>query len=110
MKKIFSLILFILTLAIFALDIYVSIAGAVDVRNHYDELVASGASGHEFLGVRMGIDILAFGVGLISVIGGVISRVSRKIAQHQAVRIASAVMCPLFLLPIFISFLILTCG
>ena len=108
MKKIFSLILFILALAIFALDIYVSIAGAVDVRNHFDELVASGASGHEFLGV--GIDILAFGVGLISIIGGVISRVSRKIAQHQAVRIASAVMCPLFLLPIFLGFLILTCG
>lgn len=105
MKKFFSLVFFILTLAVFALDIYFGIAGALDVNNQIAELAARGASGHEYLGV--GTDILMFGVIFISIVGGAISLISWKIAQYKAIRITSAVMCPLFLLPIFISAVIL---
>ena len=106
MKKIISLILFILAVAVFIFELYFSIAGAVNVNNRLAELAARGASGHEYLGV--GLDILVFGVILISIVGLVLAIISWKIAQYRAVRIVSGVLCPMFLLPIFVSAVILT--
>ena len=106
MKKFFSLIFFVLAIAVFTFDVYFSIAGAIDVNNQLAELAARGASGHELLGV--GLDILVLGVILISIVGFILAIISWKIAEYRAVRIISGVICPLFLLPIFISALILT--
>ncbi len=106
MKKVVSIFFFTLIIAVFMFDLYVAIAGAIDVNNSLAELEARGAGGHEYLGV--GLDILVIGVGLLSVAGFVISLISWKIAQYRLFRVVSAVMCPLFLLPIFVSGLILT--
>ena len=106
MKKFFSLVFFLLVIATFIFELYFSIAGAIDVNKQFAELAARGASGHELLGV--GLDILFFGVVFIAIVGFVISLISWKIAQYRVVKIVSGVLCPLFLLPIFISALILT--
>ena len=105
MKRILSIVLFMLAIAVFMFELYFSIAGAIDVNKQFAELAASEASGHELLGV--GLDILVFGAVFISIIGFVIAVISWKIAQYRAIRIASGVLCPLFLVPIFIP-LILT--
>ena len=105
MKKFFSLAFFILVIAVFLFELYFSIAGAVDVNKQFAELAAREASGHELLGV--GLDILVFGIILISFVGFVLSIISWIIAQHRAVRIISGVMCPLFVLPVFMVALIL---
>ena len=106
MKKFFSLVLFVLVIALFIFELCFAVAGAVDTNNQLDELAARGAGGHELLGV--GLDIIVLCVVFFSIIGGVISLVSWKVAQYQVIRIASAVMCPLFLVPIFTAALILT--
>ena len=110
MKKVisyfFSYFFFVLMIAVFIFELYFSIVGAIDINNQLAELAAREASGHELLGV--GVDILVFGVVFLSVVGLVVSLVSCKIAQSRVVRIVSAVTCPLFLLPIFVSALILT--
>ena len=106
MKKVISYFFFVLMIAVFIFELYFSIAGAIDINNRFAELAAREASGHELLGV--GVEILVFGVVLFSVVGLVISLVSCKIAQSRVVRIVSAVTSPLFLLPIFVSALILT--
>ena len=105
MKKFFSLAFFILVIAVFLFELYFSIAGAVDVNKQFAELAAREASGHELLGV--GLDILVFGIILISFVGFVLSIISWIIAQHRAVRIISGIMCPLFVLPVFMVALIL---
>ena len=104
-KKLFSLFSFFLIFAIFVFDMYWGIAGAINVNNHLAELEARDASGHEILGV--GLDILVLGVIFVSIIGCTISLVSWKIAQRKVIRISSAVMCPCFLIPIFICAIIL---
>ena len=106
MKKFFSCVFLILAIVVFIFELYFSIAGAIDVNNQFAELAARGASGHELLGV--GLDILVFGIVLFSILGFVFAIISWKVAQHRVVRIISGVMCSLFLLPIFISALILT--
>ncbi len=106
MKKVISYFFFVLMIAVFIFELYFSIAGAIDVNNEIAELVARGASGHEYLGV--GADVLVLGVIFLSVVGFVISLISWKIAQNQVIRIVSSVLCPLFLLPIFICTLVLT--
>ena len=105
MKKAFSLVVFALMITVFLFDIYICISGAIDVKDQLAELAAREAGGHELLGV--GLDILVFGVVFVSAVGGIISFISYKIAQFKAMRIASAVIIPLFLLPIFISAIIL---
>ena len=105
MKKAFSLVVFALMITVFLFDIYICISGAVDVKNQLAELAAREAGGHELLGV--GLDILVFGVAFISTGGGIISLISYKISQYKLIRISSAVMIPMFLLPIFISAIIL---
>ena len=106
MKKIVSIFFFILMIAVFIFELYFGIAGVIDVNNAYAELEAREASGHEYLGV--GLDILVIGVGFLSVVGFVISLISWKIAQNRVIRIVSAGMCPLFLLPIFVCGAIFT--
>jgi hypothetical protein len=106
MKKVFSWMFFILTLAVFVFDTYVAISGAIDVNRQLAELAAREASGHELLGV--GLDILVFGVVLVSAVGVSISLISWKIAWCKAIRVISAVMCSLFLFPIFAVATIMT--
>ena len=105
MKKFFSLVFFILTIAVFIFELYISIAGAIDVNNQLVELAARGAGGHELLGV--GLDILVFGLVFISVVGFVISYISWRIAQNRVIRIVSAMTYPMFVLPIFVCAIIL---
>ena len=93
-------------IVVFIFELYFGIAGAIDVNNAFAELEDREASGHEYLGV--GLDVLVIGVCFLSIVGFVISLVSCKIAQGRVVRIVSAVVCPLFLLPILVSALILT--
>ena len=93
-------------IAVFIFELYFSIAGAIDVNAQLAELEASGESGHALLGV--GTDILVFGVVLLSVLGLIISLVSCKMAQNRVVKMVPTVTCPLFLLPILVSVLILT--
>ena len=76
-------------------DIYITVAGAIDVRNQYDRLEASGASGHEYLGV--GIDILIMGVALITFVGMILSFVTLTIAQSSLIRIVSGTLFLLFI-------------
>ena len=106
MKKVFSWMSFILMITIFVLDMHIGILGAIDVNHQLAELAAREASGHELLGV--GLDILVFAVVLVSIVGGVITLISWKISQYKTIRIISAFMFPLFLLPIFITAIILT--
>ena len=108
MKKMVSVLCFIVALVIFAADMYFGIAVSIDVKLQFAELAAKGASGHELFGV--GLDVLVFGVLLLSIIGGVTALISRKLAHCKVVKAASAIICPLFLLPGCISILILSCG
>lgn len=105
MKKVFSLVFFVLTVAVFIFELYSAIAGAIDVNNQLAELAARGAGGHEILGV--GADILVFGLIFLSTVGFIFSVISFIIAQYRAVRIASALLCPSFLLPLFVCGVIL---
>lgn len=105
MKKVVSIFLFILMIAVFIFDLYGAIVGAIDVNNAFAELEARGASGHEYLGV--GLDVLVMGVIFLSIVGFVISLISRKIAQNRVIRMVSSMLCPLFLLPIFVCAVIL---
>lgn len=106
MKKFFSLVLFILAIAVFIFELYFSISGAIDVKNQLAEWEASGESGHALLGIPL--DILVFGVVFLSAVGFIISLVSWKIARNRVFRIVSAVMYPLFLLMPIVIALILT--
>ena len=106
MKKVLSCFFFALMIAVFIFELYFSIAGAIDVNAQLAEFTASGESGHALLGV--GTDVLVFGVVLLSVLGLIISLISCKMAQSRVVKMVSAMICPLFLLPILVSALILT--
>ena len=97
MKKVFSIILFTVVIAVLLFDLYFGIAGAIDVKNQLAELAAREASGHEYLGV--GVDIVWFGVLFISTVGFIIAIISWKIAQFRVVKIASGVISALFLIP-----------
>ena len=105
MKKFASIFFFILAIATFLLDLFGTIAGAIDVKNQLAELAARGAGGHELLGV--GLDVLVFATVLISIAGFIAALVSWRIAQYRTIRIMSCVLCPLFLLPIFTCAMIL---
>ncbi len=105
MKKFFSLIFFVLAIAVLIFELYFGIEGAIDVNNQFAELAARGASGHEYLGV--GLDILVLGIIFLSIVGFIFAIISWKIAQYRVVRIISGVLCPLFLLPVFIVAIVL---
>lgn len=49
-----------MAIAVFVVELYFSIVGAIDVNKPFAELAERGASVHEILGV--GLDILVFGV------------------------------------------------
>ena len=106
MKKVISVILFILMIAVFIFEIYVGISGSIAVKRQYDELEARNASGHEYWGV--GVDILVFALIFLSVVGGTISLLSWKFGQNQVIRTVSVVTCFLFLFPIFMVGAIMT--
>ena len=108
MKKLISITLFILIIALFIFDLCFSIIGAFDVKNQLAELASRGASGHELWGV--GIDILTFAVIIISIVGGAASLFSRKVAQYRLIRTVSSVLCPMFFLPGCIAAIIVSLG
>ena len=98
MKKVFSIVFFVLAVTAFLYAMYVSVAGALDVNCQLAELAAREASGHELLGI--GLDILVFWLALVSVFGLAIAIISWKIAQYRVVRMISGFLCPSFLLPL----------
>lgn len=104
MKKVISWILFILTVIIFVFDMYITIAGTIDVKNKIEMLVEMGRGGMEYMAV--GADILLVGVVLISVVGSILAIVCWKTAQNRVIRIISVTLYLLFVLPIFFFFCI----
>ena len=99
MKKVFSWIFFVLTILVFAFDLYFAIAGAIDVQKNLDKLAATpGASGVDYLGV--GIDVVVFGVFAISIIGFVTAIISCKISQNRVMGMISHIALACFALPI----------
>lgn len=99
MKKVFSWIFFVLTIFVFAFDLYFAISGIIDVQKNLDKLAATpGASGVDYLGV--GADVLVFGVIAISIIGFIFSIISCKISQNRVMSIISYIALACFSLPI----------
>lgn len=99
MKKIFSWVFFVLTIFVFAFDMYFAIFGAIDVQKKLDKLAATpGASGVDYLGV--GVDILVLGVVAISIIGLVFAIASCKITQNRVMTILSYIALTCFSLPV----------
>ncbi len=102
MKKVFSWIFFVLTIFVFAFDLYFAISGTIDVQKNLDKLAATpGASGVDYLGV--GADVLVFGVIAISILGfifSIISIISCKISQNRVMSIMSYIALACFSLPI----------
>ena len=105
MKKAISYFCFALMIIVFIFDLYIAISGAIDVKNTLDELIARETGGIEYWAV--GEDILLLMLGFILIVGAAISIISYKTAENRVVRTVSAVMCPSFLLPIFIAALII---
>lgn len=105
MKKLFSTVFFTLTVAVFVFTCSFGIAGAVDVKQQLAALAAREASGHELLGV--GLDILVLGTAFFTALGVAMAVISWRIAQHRVVRTVSALLCPLYLVPILVSACIL---
>ena len=95
MKKVISWVLFILTIAIFLFDIYFAVAGAIDVKFHFEEIVAEGGSGVDFFGV--GVEILAMGIVLLTFVGLIFAAFSLKFAQKRVIKIISLVLVLLFI-------------
>ena len=104
MKKVISWVLFILTIAIFLFDIYFAVAGAIDVKLHFEEIVAEGGSGVDFWGV--GVEILAMGIVLLTFVGLVFAAFSVKVAQKRVIKIISVAISFLFLFVPFFSYVI----
>ena len=99
MKKVFSWIFFVLTIFVFAFDLYFAISGTIDVQKNLDKLAATpGASGVDYLGV--GADVLVFGVIAISIFGFIFSIISCKISQNRVISIMSYIALACFSLPI----------
>ena len=104
MKKVISWVLFILTIAIFLFDIYFTVAGAIDVKLHFEEIVAEGGSGVDFWGV--GVEILAMGIVLLTFVGLIFAAFSVKFAQKRVIKIISVAISFLFLFVPFFSYVI----
>ncbi len=99
MKKVFSWIFFVLTIFVFAFDLYFAISGVIDVHRSLDKLAATpSASGVDYLGV--GADILVLGVIVISIFGFVFSIISCKISRNRVMSIISYIALACFSLPI----------
>ena len=105
MKKLFSWILFILTVIVFIFDIYVTVAGTIDVKNQMDRLAATGASGVDYWGV--GADILVMFIILITVVGLILAIVSSKFAQSRVIEILSIIIFLLFIPVTLLCFFII---
>lgn len=102
MKKVISWMLFIFMIVIFVFDIYFAIDGMIEVKAQLDRLAASGASGHEYLGV--GFDVLIIGIFLISLVGLIFALFSSKIAQAPVMRTISVALSCVFGLGLFSCF------
>ena len=105
MKKLFSWILFILTVIVFIFDIYVTVTGTIDVKNQMDRLAATGASGVDYWGV--GADILIMFIILITVVGLILAIVSSKFAQSRVIEILSIIIFLLFIPVTLLCFFII---
>jgi hypothetical protein len=105
MKKLFSWMLFILTVIVFIFDIYVTVTGTIDVKNQMDRLAATGASGVDYWGV--GADILIMFIILITVVGLILAIVSSKFAQSRVIEILSIIIFLLFIPVTLLCFFII---
>ena len=96
MKRIFSWILFALSLAILAFDAYFAVSVGIECMIMEDEILASGGSGIDLWGVPW--DILIMGTFLISLLGAIISSIASALIQKTVAKgISLAVMCMFWL-------------
>lgn len=102
-KKVLSWILFLLAIGVFAFDVYTTVLGTLEVKAQLETV----SSGMEYLGV--GDDILVLAVGLITLVGWVLSILSIRCAQNRIVRwgsiALSVLIVPVTLLCFFVIYL-----
>lgn len=94
MKKVVSWLLFILTILIFSYDIYGTVSGAIDIKNQFAVIEASGGSGVDYWGV--GADIFIFLIAFITIIGMGFAVASWLLAENRVVRKISLAILILF--------------
>ncbi|MBE6577556.1 MAG: hypothetical protein E7653_05415 [Ruminococcaceae bacterium] len=92
MKKIFSIIVFVLSILILLFNIFSIVFGGLDIKRECEELAAHGASGVDYLGVHAEMGILVIGSALISVVGVILSLVAMKLTQIRLISIVSYVL------------------
>lgn len=97
MKKVISVILFVLSIIASLFDIFVCVYGFIDISNELAKIPAH-ASGSEYLGVAIGVGVYAIGIFVISLFGLIISGVNAAITEKKAFKYISIVMVSLFVL------------
>lgn len=104
MKKTISIILASICIIILLISIAFSIYGIVGINQRINELNNTpGSSGVDYWLIGMGDGIILF---LLSVVGGVISAVSTKVAYCKTVNYISTIAVILFVVLLFISIFI----
>ncbi|MGN0114855.1 MAG: hypothetical protein ACI396_05970 [Acutalibacteraceae bacterium] len=98
MKKVISVILFVLSIIAALLDVFVCVYGFIDINNDLTDLSMAHASGADYLGVAVGVGVYAIVIFFISLFGSIISGINAKIAVNKAVRYISLGMVSMFIL------------
>lgn len=98
MKKVISIILFVLSIIATLLDIFVCVYGLIDIYNEVTELSMAHASGADYLGVAVGLGVYAIGIFIISLFGIIISGINAKITERIAIKYISLGMVSMFVL------------
>lgn len=97
MKKVVSVILFVLSIIAALFDVFVCVYGIIDISDELARIPAH-ASGSEYLGVAIGVGIYAFGIFVISLFGLIISGINAAITEKKAFKYISIALVSLFVL------------
>lgn len=101
MKRTRSLVLFIISSLILLVSIFFCIYGVVDIIRTQNELAnAPSASGIDYWGIGWGYGISLFA---ISVLGLILSWISRKLLQQKILRTISVIAIAVFVFLIIAS-------
>ncbi len=92
MKKILSIIFFVLTILILIFNICFIVFGGLDIKRESEALAAQGASGVDYLGAHAAMAFLIIGSALISFVGAILSFIAMKLTQIHAIGIVSFVL------------------
>lgn len=104
MKRILAMILFVISCLVLVVSIIFAVYGVVDINRVSNELATNpGASGIDYLGIGW-----AYGIGLfiVSVLGLILSGISKKLQQQKNLQDASSFEMIAFSLLLVISFFI----